>query len=228
MPRAEAHARLEFVKWIGVLSMTIDHYGKIVEPSVYDETYAMGRLAYPLFAWIIAARLVDRPALAERYLIWLLPWALLSQPVFVIAGKEWLQWNILFTLFFGVLAHVGITAIHRGAPFRGLALLPIGVAGAWFSEYGLFGVALIPALAACRQRGRTFALVALGPLSLAANITMHAPWLTALDLFAFLSAPLVYLACLSRFTIPRLPKLFFYAYYPVHVYILHITDWYLL
>ena len=57
---------------------------------------------------------------------------------------------------------------------------------------------------------------------------MHAPWLTTLDLFAFLSAPFVYLASLARFTIPRLPKLFFYAYYPAHVYVLHITDWYLL
>lgn len=208
--------------------MTLDHYGKIVEPSVYAPTHAIGRLAFPLFAWILASRLAARPALARKYLIWLLPWALLSQPVFVIAGKTWLQWNIMFTLFFGVLAYLGIRAAAKRNRVQAAALLAISLAGSIFAEYGLFGVMLIPALVLCLQRGENTALAALAPLSLLANVTIAAPHFAALDLFAALTAPVVYLTRLNRLRIARMPKLFFYAYYPGHVYVLHITDLYLL
>jgi len=62
------HSQLELLKWIALVAMTLDHYGKIVDPSIFEETHAIGRLAYPLFAWIIASRLSTKPALAQKYL----------------------------------------------------------------------------------------------------------------------------------------------------------------
>ena len=69
--------------------MFIDHYGKIVEPDLYLPTHAIGRLSFPLFATIIGTRLALRPDLAKRYLKRLLPWALVSQPVFVFWRLGW-------------------------------------------------------------------------------------------------------------------------------------------
>lgn len=221
------HARLELVKWIALLSMTVDHYGKIVDPSLFEVTHAIGRLSFPLFAWIIASRLAISAELAQKYVRWLLPWALVSQPIFVLAGKSWTDWNILFTLLFGVVAYSALNDIKHNDR-RTLFLLALALSGSALAEYGLVGVAMIPILTACLQQDENVALVALVPLSLSANISLAAPHFSTIDLFA---AGAVFVAALSRLnavTLPRLPKIFFYAYYPVHIYILHLTDLYLL
>ena len=71
----------ELAKWIAVVTMVIDHYGKIVDQDVLVWTHWIGRAAFPLFFWIIASRLADRPDAAKGYVRSLLPWALVSQPV---------------------------------------------------------------------------------------------------------------------------------------------------
>ena len=222
------HSQYELLKWLALVAMTLDHYGKIVAPSVFSETHAIGRLAYPLFAWILASRIAVQPALARKYLVWLLPFALLSQPIFVIAGKTWMQWNIMFTLFFGILASLGIKAAREHNIGQAVALLAVSLTGSIFAEYGPFGVMLTPALILCLQRGENAALIALIPLCLIANITIEAPYFTPIDLFATLAVPVIYLSRLIKARIPRMPKLFFYIYYPGHVYILHLADWYIL
>ena len=220
--------QLEFLKWLALAAMTLDHYGKIVDPSVNEPTHAIGHLAYPLFAWVLASRLTGKKELAAKYLVWLLSFAVLSQPVFVIAGKTWMQWKIMFTLFFGVVAYLGIDAARNRRVGLAGAQLAVAVSGSVFAEYGFFGVMLIPALIYCLQRGQDTALVALAPLSLAANITFPAPHFSSLDWFAALTAPAVYLARVNRISIPCMPKLFFYVYYPGHIYAFHVLDLYVL
>ncbi len=208
--------------------MTLDHYGKIVDPSLFEETHAIGRLSFPLFAWIMASRLSVTPAVARKYLLWLLPWALLSQPIYVLAGKEWMQWNIMFTLLFGVMIYRGLQQIRQGYWQRAFPLLVVALAGSVFVDYGPFGVVMIPVLAECLERGKNIALLALVPLSLAANMNFETPYFSAIDWFAILSVVFAYLSFRDYVTIPRVSKLFFYAYYPAHIYILHVTDLYLL
>ncbi len=220
--------QLEWIKWVALISMTLDHYGKIVDPSLFDETHAIGRLSFPLFSWIMASRLSVAPDAARKYLIWLLPWALISQPIYVVAGKEWMQWNIMFTLLFGVMIYMSLEQVRQGHWLCALPLLVVALAGSVFVDYGSFGVAMIPVLAECLKRGKNIALMALVPLSLAANMNFEAPYFSAIDLCAALSVLFAYLSYRDGITIPRLSKFFFYAYYPAHLYILHITDLYLL
>jgi len=134
----------------------------------------------------------------------------------------------MFTLLFGVLAYLGINAARQGQRWRAVGLLATALAGSLFEEYGPFGMMLIPALAVCLQRGKTIALLALAPFSAIANIAITLPYFSPLDVFAVSTAPTVYLASLNQVDILRLPKLFFYAYYPAHIYILHLIDLYLL
>ena len=61
-----AHGDLELAKWIALIAMVIDHYGKIVEPSLYLETHAIGRVSFPLFAAIVGTRLALHPSLGAR------------------------------------------------------------------------------------------------------------------------------------------------------------------
>lgn len=215
---------LEAAKWVALISMTVDHYGKIVDLSLYAETHAVGRLAYPLFAGIIGVRLAVSPRLAPGYLRNLIPWALLSQPVYVAIGKDWTQGNILMTLALGVLAYLGFDWWRAGR--RGLATaVCVGlVVIAPYVDFGIAGVAMIPlvALSASDDPWRRLWLV--GPFGVLANIFFHPPFLTRLDLYAvFASLPAVASPYLSRY-LPRIPKHVFYAYYPAHLWALHLID----
>ena len=62
--QAFPQADLELAKWIALITMAVDHYGKIVDDSVFLETHAIGRISFPLFAAIIGmvAELVGLPA----------------------------------------------------------------------------------------------------------------------------------------------------------------------
>lgn len=111
------HGLLELAKWIAILSMTVDHYGRIFDPPWYGITHAIGRPAFPLFCWIIATRLALTPRLGPTYLRRLLPWAIVSQPVWVLAGNDRWHGNILLTLALGGGMH---QAIQVSAGTRGL------------------------------------------------------------------------------------------------------------
>lgn len=81
--------------------MAVDHYGKIVAADLYEPTHIIGRVSFPLFAAIIGYRLVFAPRLAGTYLERLVPWAIVSQPVYVIAGREWHEGHIHFSVALG-------------------------------------------------------------------------------------------------------------------------------
>lgn len=206
--------------------MIIDHYGKIVEPSLYLETHAIGRVSFPLFATIIGLRLAIRPDLATRYLKRLLPWALISQPIFVLAGRDWYDGNILLTLFIGVLATILLRRFVQGrSPYdiaAVIALIPL----ACFVEFGILGAAMIPVTAELAARRPRAGLWASGPLGLAANLTPDWPPLQSIDWAVLLATAVALISVKARLGLPRLPTHVFYAIYPAHILALHFMDLY--
>lgn len=221
-----AQADLEFAKWVAVVTMFIDHYGKIVDQSIFVETNTIGRLSFPLFAAIIGIRLASRPTLDRRYLRYLVPWAIVSQPVFILVGRDWHDGNILFTLALGVLAtriwarQAAMSALHRAG-----SLALIGVASI-FVDYGPMGVFMIPAMAYFVAARGHVGLAAAGPLGLAANVTAASPPLLAGDWAALLAAPVLMISVRANMPLPRLPTQFFYAFYPGHLLALHFYHLY--
>jgi hypothetical protein len=218
-------ADLELAKWIALITMAVDHYGKIVDDSVFLETHAIGRISFPLFAAIIGIRLATRPELDRRYLRHLIPWALVSQPVFMLVGREWYDGNIMFTLALGVLAalvwrHPALSDRSRGAAFAAI----LGASA--FVDYGPVGVLMIPAIAFIFARGMLAGAAAAGPLGLAANLVPSSPPLQIVDLAALLASPILFLSLKARIRLPRLPTQFFYAFYPAHLLLLHFYDLY--
>jgi hypothetical protein len=225
LPQAFAQADLELAKWIAVITMAIDHYGKIVDDSVFLETHTIGRISFPLFAAIIGIRLAARPELGRRYLRHLIPWAVISQPVFVLVGREWYEGNIMITLALGVLAtlvwrHPTLPEGSRRASFAGL------LAASAFVDYGPLGVLMIPAMAEIFARGQRAGIAAAGPLGLAANLVPQSPPLQMADLASLLASPILFLSLKAQIPLPRMPTQFFYAFYPVHLLILHFYDLY--
>ncbi len=217
---------LELAKWLALATMAIDHYGKIVEPALIAETHAIGRLSFPLFAAIIALRLAEKPDRALRYAKRLLPWAVISQPAYVMAGREWFEGNVMFTLLAGVLAIWLIdrfTASRRPYPLIAAAAL---APAAWFTDFGTLGAAMIPVLC-CLERARPDAtLWATGPLALAANLVPSWPPLILADLPALASGAFLALTLKLDLNLPRLPTHMFYGFYPAHLLTFHLWDLY--
>jgi TraX protein len=226
-PADFAQADLECAKWAAIVTMAIDHYGKIVDQSVFVPTHAIGRMSFPLFAAIIAVRLATRADLYARYFRCLIPWAVVSQPVFVLVGRSWYDGNILFTLSLGVGAAWLLNPRTEMSDLaRGLALAAICVTS-FFVDYGPLGVAVIPAMIYMVRRHGYAGAAAVGPLGLAANIDfLSSPVLTLPDFAALLATPVLMFSLWAKNRLPRLPTQAFYAFYPAHLLALHFYDLY--
>lgn len=221
-----AESDLEPAKWLALVTMAIDHYGKIVDDSIFLQTHAIGRVSFPLFAAIIGIRLAMRPERNLRYLRHLVPWAIVSQPVFVLAGRDWLDGNIFFTLALGVAATL---VWRRRATMTDLTLaasIAAIIAASLFVDFGPVGVAMVPAMACFVARSGYRGLAAAGPLGLAANMNASWPPFDTVDLAALLASPILMLSVAAKIRLPRLPAQVFYAFYPGHLLALHFYDLY--
>lgn len=122
--------------------MVIDHIGLFFFPQ-FIALRIIGRIAFPLFAWLIANGAYHTSNL-QKYLTRLFYLALISQIPFAIAnhkiGSPILYFNVVFTLFFGLLAIYGIKKTENK-----LLWIPI-IASCCFaaillhSDYGAAGV----------------------------------------------------------------------------------------
>lgn len=221
-----AQGDLELAKWAAIVTMAIDHYGKIVDESIFVQTHAIGRISFPLFAAIIGIRLAARPTLDMHYLRYLIPWAIVSQPVFVLVGRPWYEGNILITLALAVAATC-LLRRRTEIPELGLvaALIAILVVSV-FVDYGPLGVVMVPAMTFLVAHHGYAGAGAAGLLGLAANLRFSPPFLELPDLAGVLATPVLMLSLWAKVRLPRLPTQAFYAFYPAHLLALHFYDLY--
>lgn len=157
------------LKWLAIITMLIDHLASgflydynFVVPydllGVYDVMRLIGRLAFPIFAFLVVQGYQHTSNL-ERYLRNLFLFALISEIPFDLAFHDAFFYlkhqNIFFTLFAGVLAVASYEHlskkhhfISRILPYFGLALL----AELFFFDYGFYGVTLIFGLGILRDK----------------------------------------------------------------------------
>src|SRR5205085_4973530 len=92
------------IKLIAIIAMVIDHIGLFFFPHILL-LRIIGRLAFPLFAWLIAngAHHSKNPT---KYLTRLFLFALLAQIPFILINRlidpSFWELNVLFTLFLGL------------------------------------------------------------------------------------------------------------------------------
>jgi TraX protein len=226
LPADFAQGDLEFAKWVAIVTMAIDHYGKIVDDSVFVQTHAIGRVSFPLFAAIVGIRLAARPTLDLHYLRYLIPWAIVSQPVFVLVGRAWYEGNILITLALGVTATFLLRRRAEISEWLLVAVLVAILILSVFVDYGPLGVAMIPAMALLVAQGESAGVAAAGPLGLSANVYPSPPYIELPDLTALLATPILLFSLWAKIRLPRLPTQVFYGFYPAHLLALHVYGLY--
>lgn len=175
-----------YMKMIAFICMLIDHIPKTVDTGFPDTTLiamnAVGRIAFPLFAWELA-QCFHHTADKVKHLLSLLILAVISEPVFDLAftGRTayWEYQNVCFTLALGWLClyildydWIGIEICYRKGVFDGnskkyviLSLIQwlirlafctvIGViAQITDCDYGIYGIMLISLLGVSDKLGR--------------------------------------------------------------------------
>ena len=130
------------IKMIAITAMVIDHIGFFLVPQEMLFR-AVGRLAFPLFAWLVANGAKHTKNI-DAYLTRLFVFALLSQIPYTLAhrsiGIQTCQLNVFFTLFLGLLSIKFIMA-KKNRILTALVVLLCGATAQYIeSDYGLMGI----------------------------------------------------------------------------------------
>jgi len=197
----------QFIQCVAALTMLIDHIGVVFFPTVIGFR-AIGRLSFPLFAFGIAQG-VRYTSDFRKYFIRILLAAVVSQPIYMkLFGLS--QLNPLFMLAWGAGA---LYFWQKGK--TGLA--GVLLIGSYFinMSYGWYGVWTIFFFGfyAVKESLCFYGQVALNVLY---GLTTGA-WVQILSLFSFMFLDGKWrIQALAK----KLPRYFFYAFYPLHLLVL--------
>lgn len=198
-----------FLKVIGIISMTSDHFGKAFFPDV-QSFQIIGRLAFPLFAYCITIGCLYTKDFRKYFLRLIIP-ACVYQLGYIIGGviapdvvyDVWIL-NIFFTLGLGALAIRSIEQ-RNWIIFTGIVII-----GSFVKvDYGLYGIMLMPLFYLLRER-RWLAVLIIG---------LYLVAIPGIQRYAVFSIGLIFVKTNFNF---KINKYFFYIYYPLHLLVIFI------
>lgn len=217
---------IEGIKWIAILAMTIDHINSLLihrtTGQFYSELFSVGRIAFPLFALVLAYNLArprsvqgEKKAITGAFSRLLLFGVISIVPYYIATGGSILPMNIMFTLALATgiiyVIHLGTEckrrisryAVYFLAHFIFLVTSPL-------VDYSLYGVSLIVMAWVFFRYSSTFSFVLTCFLAFSLFHINGNHWgLIALPIFA--------LSYFIDVKIPRTSQLVYYIYYPAHL-----------
>jgi hypothetical protein len=201
---------VEALKWIALALMTGDHVNKYLFNASLPFLFEAGRLALPIFVFVLAYNLarpgaLERGAYTRTMKRLAIFGALASVPFMALGGlvAGWWPLNVLFTLFVVTACVYLVEKDRKGWAF--FVLLVGGVLVEFLWPAVVFGVAVWRYCKRPNWDAATFALLALVALGLINR-----------NLWALAALPLILVASRVDLSMPRL-RWTFYAYYPLHL-----------
>lgn len=213
------------LKIIAMVAMTLDHAGKELFPQI-DILPIIGRLAFPIFAFMIAEGCMYTKN-KRKYFLQIFFLAVGCQLVYFIAMHSFYQ-NVLITFTLAILIIFSIENFIKKK--NAISVLPVflsvtlAVFLCFFAEnyikgfhidYGFFGV-LLP-VAVYFAKGRIMKLCALAVCLCALTFSLG-----SVQWYAFAVIPLLALYNGKRGKLKL--KYIFYIFYPAHLAIIHILS----
>lgn len=207
----------EILKWIALITMTIDHLGAALFPN-YVFMRIVGRLSFPLYGYLLVLG-IKSTRNVKNYIVRLFIFALISQVPFSLAlsYQPFETLNIFFTLSLGMLSIL-----------KPLLILPSLIISEFlYFDYGAYGIALIACMYVLNKSTRN------GVICLVLLNTIYS-LLYELDIqvFSLSALPIIFLYKRGYIKIekkvkgdtvyPIWRKYFFYIYYPLHLSIIYL------
>ena len=225
-PKLATNLDTDLLKLVAITAMTLDHVGAVFFPGIPAFRW-IGRMAFPLFCYCMTVGLLYTRSI-RRYLGRLGLFALVSQPFWILAFNSddilgnLFNLNIFFTLFVSLLAMWGFKEKKWPLFIGGVLLL-----GFVNFDYSYGGVVLMLIFYLCRNRpalgGALYLLDYLPAVwggspkdPLACTI---GPLCMGFEIFSLLALPLIVMRTHSGI---RIPKWFFYGFYPAHLLLIFI------
>lgn len=212
---------IEALKWLALALMTLDHVNKYLLADKLAGAFALGRLAMPIFGFVLAYNLARPGTLSKRVYPralrrLLIVGAIASIPFIGLGGLAagWWPLNILFLLALTVAL---IWLIEKGTNGSQTSAFFLFLIGGAFVEFWWFGLGFcLAAWWYCKTTSRIALLV-----WIAAGASLY---LVNRNLWALASMPLILAAPYVDLRLPRLRNVF-YAYYPAHLAVLWLVSW---
>lgn len=225
------------LKMIALLTMTIDHIGFFLLEEgtfIYDLSRIIGRLAFPIFAFMIAegfihtrsktryfARLLILGIIVELMFVGIYLIDGINYTLFIDLPSQVARVNIMPTLFLGFL---GIYVWKMTSPYRWWLLIPMLVTS-YFLSYSVYGFLLIVFFGALKTtdqkvQGLMLITIAFSILNIFIPFENYQGF-NSVQLLAVGSAFFIkaYQGEKGRYALK-----FFYPYYPIHLLILYVLS----
>lgn len=203
-----------FLKWLALVLMVVDHANKYLYDGSQGWMYAAGRVAMPLFAFVLGYNLGRPGVLAaggyQRTSVRLLVFGLLATPAFVHVNTltgGWYPLNMMFAL---LAATVAAWLIERGGRWDVIGACLVIAWGGALVEFWWPAVGLCLAVWAYRRHPSPAAVAGF-------VLCLTALYLVNGNFWALAMLPVVAAARWWPVDLPR-ARLFFYAFYPLHLY----------
>ncbi|WP_110598152.1 TraX family protein [Salinicola lusitanus] len=221
------NAWVPLAQWLAILAMTAEHVSKYLWPDAAFTPWAitLGRVAFPLFAGMVAWHLLHNTRRPARYglrLLWVgslaqLPYALVVTPD---------KLNVCFTLALGLLAVVALQQIQERTlqAAIGIVLVILALSISPHVEYGLFGLLLVPAFVlAYRYPHRTVAAI---PVLLLAAVINGSPLHMLISTATAMTLILLANGSLRLdVPVPAIPRPLRLSWYPLHLAVIAAITW---
>jgi hypothetical protein len=137
-----ASGALEVLKLAALVAMVADHANKYALERAYPMMEHIGRLAFPLFALVLAANLRWNTADPQRYFMRLAVWGMAAQAIYTWAtGRTDL--NILLTLGIGVQLVLAVEALRQHSSIVGVLWLMVVIVATLPCDFRLTGPLLV-------------------------------------------------------------------------------------
>lgn len=217
-----------FIKIFAVVLMCIDHFSVAFFGQDTTVLRLIGRIGFPLFAFMIAEG-ARRTKNREKYMLRLFLFAFVSEvPFDFFVSSSFFNiyyQNVFFTLFFGLFV-IWCYELFKTKNLGFLSVLPLIIAcvGAAFlnTDYGATGVLCIFIFYVFAEKDffARLAAYAAAIAVLSVNITSTGLYFVNVELYALLALIPIFLYNGKKGF--RMNKYFFYAFYPAHMLILKL------
>ncbi len=210
--------RNDFFKVVAAIAMLVDHTAVLpvfADTNAYIIMRLIGRIAFPIFAYYIAAGFINTHNL-KKYVIRLFICAVLSQIPYTLYFKNYLGLNIIFTLLIA-LAVIYFIKLQWHYTSVVIALLPVCIEILFhisfdYSIYGIITVVIFYLFMDKPHKAGIIFTIA----TLLFSICMKNP----IQMFAVLSVALIFI---KPPIYVKVPKYFFYYFYPAHLMVLYMA-----